>query len=172
MEINPEETTTMKAKPTNQEPQSATQQNPITQAIHTWSGRTKTLIGVMMAVLGVLVYAALADDPPVLTISNLGSNTFSVVITNVTSPTNYLLEWTPVLADTNYPWLVVATNAPGQTNFTMDMGPWPVGFLRVMVGWDADNDSVPSWMDAQPFNSSVGVLSVTIDSPLNGAAIY
>lgn len=115
---------------------------------------------------------ALADDPPVLTISNLGSNQFSVVITNAASPTNYLLEWTPILADTNYPWLVVATNEPGATNWVMDMGPWPMGYLRIAVGWDSDGDSIPDWIDAQPYNSSVGALNVTIDSPLNGSAFY
>lgn len=111
----------------------------------------------------------LAGDPPVLSIKSSGGNQFSITVTNAVSPTNYTLYWTPVLVDTNYPWLAVATNAPGQTNFVMDMGPWPVGFLRVMVGLDGDNDSVPDWMDAQPDNSGIGVLSVTIDSPLNGS---
>ncbi len=129
--------------------------------------------GLVGAILAIVIYSALADDPPVLTISNLGSNQFSIVITNATSTTNnYLLEWTPILADTNYPWLVVATNEPGATNWVMDMGPWPVGFLRVMVGWDGDGDAVPSWMDANPYDPSIGVLSVTIDSPVNGSSIY
>ena len=138
-----------------------------------WNRRThhSILSGVLGASLAVLIYAALADDPPVLSISNLGSNQFSITITNAVNPTNYLLEWTPVLADTNYPWVVVATNTPGQTNFVMDMEPWPLGFLRVMVGWDGDGDSVPDWMDAQPLNPYVGLLSVTIDSPLNGTVV-
>lgn len=127
-----------------------------------------TVAAMVSLAIFIATLSALAD-PPVLTIAPLGGNQFSITITNATSPTNYLLEWTPVLADTNYPWLAVATNASGQTNFTMDMGPWPIGFLRVMVGWDGDGDSTPDWMDAQPFNSSVGALSVTIDSPLNGS---
>lgn len=129
--------------------------------------------GVLGAVLAIAIYTALADDPPVLTISNLGTNTFSVTITNATSTTNdYLLEWTPILADTNYPWLVVATNEPGSTNWVMNMGAWPMGYLRVAVGFDGDGDSVPSWMDANPYDPSIGILSVTIDSPINGSSIY
>lgn len=152
--------------------QPATRQDSTSRRIHRSSIRAFAFLSGLLAAVGFMVYTALADDPPVLTISNLGSNQFSITVTNAANPTNYLLEWTPVLADTNYPWLAVATNSPGETNWVLDMGPWHIGFLRVMVGWDADNDSVPSWMDAQPFNSSVGVLSVTIDSPLNGAVIY
>jgi hypothetical protein len=124
-----------------------------------------------LALLAIALKLA-ADPAPVLTISNLGSNQFSVVITNASTPTNYLLEWTPALANANYPWLVIATNSPGQTNFLLDMGPWPMGYLRVLVGWDGDGDSIPDWMDAQPLNASVGALAITIDSPLSGASIY
>lgn len=127
-----------------------------------------SVIGLVCCALGVATFQSLADDPPVLTIAPLGGGVFSITVTNAASPTNYLLEWTPVLADTNYPWLVVATNAPGETNWVMDMKAWHIGFLRVMVGRDGDGDSVPSWMDANPLDASVGVLSVTIDSPLSG----
>jgi hypothetical protein len=138
-----------------------------------WFTRVGISLGAVITSLGLLIYTALADDPPVLTISNLGSNNFSVTITNATNLTNdYLLEWTPILADTNYPWLVVATNEPGATNWIMDMGAWPMGYLRVAVGWDGDGDLVPSWKDANPYDPSIGILSVTIDSPLNGSSIY
>jgi hypothetical protein len=139
-------------------------------------GRLARVLGFrigLIGCIGALVYSALADAPPVITIAPLGGNQFNITVTNATSPTNYLLEWTPVFADTNYPWLAVATNAPGQTNFAMDASAWPKGFFRVLAGdGDVDGDGIPSWMDAQPFNSSVGVLSVTIDSPLNGSSIY
>lgn len=152
--------------------QPAMKQDSASSNIRGGSIRVLGCLGGFLAGVGFLVYTALADSPPVLTIAPLGSNQFSITITNATSPTNYLLEWTPILADTNYPWLVVATNSPGQTNFNMDMGPWPMGFLRVMVGWDGDGDSIPDWIDAQPFNASVGALRVTIDSPLNGSVFY
>lgn len=148
-------------------------EQPMTSAGRDAWPRRKPFVfsGVLGAILAIVIYTALADDPPALTIAPLGGGVFSVTITNAASPTNYLLEWTPVLADMNYPWLVVATNAPGETNWVMDMGPWPIGFLRVMVGWDGDGDSVPQWVDANPFDPSVGVLSVTIDSPVNGATL-
>ncbi len=134
--------------------------------------RTIAFFGGLLAAIGFMVYTALAD-PPVLTITPLGAGQYSITVTNSTGPTNLLLEWTPILADTNYPWLVVATNAPGQTNFTMDASAWPKGYFRVLMGdGDVDGDGIPSWMDAQPANGSVGALTVIIDSPLNGAAIY
>jgi hypothetical protein len=130
-------------------------------------------LGTSVVCLGILIYSALADDPPVLTISNLGSNQFSITITNATAPTNYLLYWTPSLSDSNYPWEIVATNATGETNFMMDANGWPVGFFKVLVGdGDVDGDGVPAWMDAQPENSAVGALTVTIDSPINGSVLY
>lgn len=105
---------------------------------------------------------------PVLEISNLGSNQFSILITNGVSTTNYTLYWTPALENENYPWLVLGTNATGGTNFTVDVGEWDSGFFKVLLGNDADGDMVPEWLDAQPSNPNVGILSVTIDSPTNG----
>ena len=127
----------------------------------------------LVVCVGALVYSALADPAPVLTITPIGSNQFNITITNATSPTNYLLYWTPALTDTNYPWEIVATNATGETNFAIDVGGWPVGFFKVLVGdGDEDGDGVPAWLDAQPQNGAVGVLAVTIDSPINGSTLY
>ena len=126
--------------------------------------------GVALVALLILVtkLCALADPAPVLTITPLGSNQFSITVTNATSLTNYTLFWKPVFADTNYAWQVIATNAVGQTNVTVDAGGYPVGFFKILVGIDQDGDGIPEWMDAQPQNPSVGALSVTIDSPTNG----
>ena len=139
--------------------------------IHSSSFRAVAMAVGLLTAVGFTVYTTLAD-PPVLTITPLGGNQFNITVTNATG-SNLLLEWTPVFADTNYPWLVVATNAPGQTNFSLDASAWPKGFFRVLAGdGDVDGDGVPSWMDAQPLNGSVGALTVIIDSPLNGASIY
>lgn len=164
-------TTTMKENITVSTEQLASERGPNSKRIHGSSIRTGAFFGGLLAAVGFMVYTTFADPAPVLTITPLGSNQFSIAITNASTPTNYMLEWTPAFANTNYPWLAVATNAPGQTNFVMDMGPWPMGFLRVSVGWDGDGDLVPAWMDAQPQNSAVGALTVTIDSPLNGSSI-
>jgi hypothetical protein len=138
---------------------------------------TKRLWMVLVAVLGlglaaVITKTALAQvPPPVLTISPLGSNQFSVLITNGVSTTNYTLLWTPALGDSLYPWLVLGAGGVGETNFTVDAGEWPVGFFQVLVGGDSDGDGVPEWIDGQPFNPNVGALSVTIDYPTNGMTL-
>jgi hypothetical protein len=103
----------------------------------------------------------------VLSITPLGSNQFNIVITNAVA-TNYTLFWTPALENPLYPWQVLGVGETGQTNFIVNGGEWPLGFLRVMVGDDFDGDLIPEWMDAQSFNPNVGALRVTIDTPING----
>lgn len=122
------------------------------------------------ALIGLITFRGVADQP-VLSIVSLGSNQFSITVTNAGTPTNYTLFWKPVLADTNYPWQVIATNAVGQTNVIVDAGDWPKGFFQILVGIDQDGDGVPEWMDANPLDPSIGALSVTIDSPTNGEVL-
>ena len=105
---------------------------------------------------------------PVLKISDLGGNQFSILITNGISITNYTLYWTPALADQNYPWQVLTNSAVGESNFIVNAEGWDTGFFKVLLGTDFDGDGVPEWQDAQPQNPAVGILSVTIDSPTNG----
>ena len=135
-----------------------------------WKGRVASVGAAFVASVGILIYTALADAP-VLTIAPLGTNQFLISITNGVATTNYTLFWTPALADQNYPWTVLGIGSTGQTNFTVDGGEWPIGFFRMLVGADQDGDGSPEWQDAQPLNPSVGILSVTIDSPLNGTSL-
>ncbi len=118
-----------------------------------------------------MIYAARAGPQPVLTIAPLGSNQFNIVITNGVSGTNYTLFWTPALADENYPWQVLGTNAVGATNFTVNGGEWPNLFFKVLVGSDSDGDGVTEERDANSNDPTVGVLSVTINSPTNNAVL-
>lgn len=129
-------------------------------------------IAALIGCFGIWICSSFADaPPPVLTISRLGSNNFSIVITNSLSTTNYQLEWTPFLANTNYPWQFVTVGDTGQSNFVVNAGNWNSGYFRALVGSDQDVDGVPDWMDGNPLDSSVGILSVTIDSPLNGSTL-
>ena len=139
--------------------------------INGWAIRTVAMGIALVAGAWVLIYSALAVPQPVLTIAPLGSNQFNIVITNGVSTTNYTLFWTPALNDESYPWQVWGTNAVGATNFTVNGGDWPIGFFKVLIGIDQDGDGVPEWMDAQPLNPNVGILSVTIDNPTNGMVI-
>ncbi|TAL05012.1 MAG: hypothetical protein EPO07_04335 [Verrucomicrobia bacterium] len=134
--------------------------------------KTRLIVAALSVVaVATLMYSALADAP-VLSFVPLGSNQFNIVITNAVTTTNYTLFWTPSLAeDPNYPWQVWESGVTGQTNFSVNAGEWPVGFFRVMVGGDADGDGIPEWQDAQSFNPNVGILNITIDSPVNGSTL-
>jgi len=110
-----------------------------------------------------------ADDPaPVLKIQQVAPTQFSITITNGTN-VNYEIYWTPVLGDeANYPWQLLDSAEIGVTNWVFDVGTWPTGLFRASIGNDWDSDSVLNWMDANPKDSSIGALTIIIDSPLNG----
>jgi hypothetical protein len=128
-----------------------------------------SLFGAGAVIVTALNVFAIAPQP-VLTIAPLGSNQFSISITNGVS-TNYTLFWTPVLADENYPWQFLGVFDIGQSNLTVNAGDWPSGFFRALVGIDSDSDGIPDWMDAAPLDPNVGILSLTINSPTNGATL-
>jgi len=106
----------------------------------------------------------LSQSVPVLTIAPLGTNQFSVTITNGVGGTYYDLEWTPVLANPGYPWTFAGVGTSGQTNFMLNMGAYQTGFYRALV----DTNSIPLWEAADPNNPGAGILTVFIDSPANG----
>ena len=120
---------------------------------------------------GLLVIAtaltALSQTAPVLTIMQLGTNQFSITITNGVGGTYYDLLWTPVLANPDYPWTYAAVGNAGQTNFMLNMGVYQTGFFQVLI----DTNSIPLWEAADPNNPGAGILTVFIDSPANGSTI-
>jgi hypothetical protein len=124
-----------------------------------------TLIGICGSGLIVVATAltALSQSAPVLTIAPLGTNQFSVTITNYIGLQSYDLQTTPVLANSQFPWTWAGIGLPGQTNFTVT-NIYPNGFYRAIL----DTNSVPLWEAADPNNPSAGILSVFIDSPANG----
>jgi hypothetical protein len=135
--------------------------------------RSKLLFAVaaISAAGGISLLTVLAQSvpQPVLTITPLGTNQFQIGITNGVTYATYELYWRPVLTDSNYPWQVFWPGSVGQTNFGVDAGSWTSGFFKVSVGTDKDGDGVPDWMDADPNDSTIGALTITIDSPLNGS---
>jgi hypothetical protein len=110
------------------------------------------------------------SEPPVLTIAPLGSNEFSVTITNGEANGEYILYWASVLEAGDTFWQPLSTNVGG-TNWIVDGTGFPSLFLRVIVGADWDGDRIPNWMDANPNDPGIGALTITIDSPLNGAVL-
>ena len=129
-----------------------------------------TLFSMAAAIVATLT--AFADTPaPVLTIASLGTNNYSITITNGDTNVNYELFWTPSLNDPAFPWVLAVEGVQGQTNFNVNGGIYPLGFFRANLGSDFDGDGIPNWKDANPYDSGVGVLTLIINSPTNGAVI-
>jgi len=84
----------------------------------------------------------------------LGTNGFSITVTNGSLTSAYTLYQTHVLGDlTGHPWKFVASGLTGQTNFTVPVpGPIPTEFYQVVAT-----------------NNTIGAFGMFIDSPVNGA---
>jgi len=127
------------------------------------------LLGIFGVGLVVVATAltAWSQTAPVLTITQLGTNQYSITIINNIGTNTQDLQWTPVLANPDYPWTWAAIGTPGQTNFLLDMGEFQTGFFRTLL----DTNTIPLWEAADPNNPGAGILTVTIDSPANGFVI-
>ncbi|MGA9779017.1 MAG: hypothetical protein WBS33_12175 [Verrucomicrobiia bacterium] len=119
--------------------------------------------GVVLAI----ALTAFSQTAPTLTITPLGTNIFSITITNNIGSTDYDLQWTPVLANSDYPWTWAAIGTPGQTNYLVNGGDYQTGFFRTIL----DTNSVPLWEAADPNNPALGPLTIYIDSPANGSTL-
>ena len=104
---------------------------------------------------------------PFLTVTPTNGNQLLITVLNDTNPGNYELWWRPVLVDQNFPWILHTVGSVGQTNFVVNYVS-PTAFFRAVVGSDADGDGVPNSQDGDPNNPAVGILTITIDSPLAG----
>jgi hypothetical protein len=131
------------------------------------------IVLISLCIFGIIIAAVkvFADPPPVLTIANLGTNQYSITITNGISTANYELYWTPILANPDYPFTLAIVGTEGQTNFVVNMGIYQTGFFQVILGTDWDGDGVPNWQDANPSDPTIGILTVVIDSPTNGMVL-
>jgi hypothetical protein len=107
-----------------------------------------------------------SQSTPFLSITPLGTNQYSITFTN-SPPSTYDVQWTPYLNNPDYPWTWAAVGTNGQSTFQISGGVYPSGFFRTIL----DTNSVPLWEAADPNNPAAGILTVTIDSPANGAVI-
>jgi hypothetical protein len=125
-------------------------------------------IAVVIAAL-ISLFSVWASAPdPVLSFAPTGTNQFLLTITNGVTYTNYQILWRPVFNDPLYPWAFSAVGTNGQTNFLVTPGSEPQAFFRAILGSDQDLDGVPDWLDANPNDPTIGILTITIDSPTNG----
>ena len=131
-----------------------------------WTALTGTAgCGLLIVATALTVWSQTA---PVLTVAPTGTNQLLITITNGVRATTYDIYTTPVLGNSvTYPWKAAVIGTNGQTNFTLNIGPYQAGFFRAVV----DTNSVPLWEAADPNNPSAGILSVFIDSPANGAVL-
>lgn len=130
-------------------------------------------LALLFAAVVSVVDRATAQAVPGLTITRLGTNQVQLVITNGASAVNYEIYRTSVLGDDeNYPFTLHLIGGLGQTSFVASFGIETRGYLRAAVGSDWDGDGIANYMDAQPSSTNSGPLTITIDSPTNGAVIY
>ncbi len=126
-----------------------------------WTVLLATAVGGLFIIATALT--AWSQSAPPLSITPLGTNVFSITFTN-SPPNTYDLQWTPVLANSTYPWTWAAVGTNGQSSFQVNVGDYQTGFFRTVL----DTNSIPLWEAADPNNPSAGILSVFIDSPANG----
>jgi hypothetical protein len=126
-------------------------------------------LGIFCSVAVVMAVAstAFSQSVPVLTITSLGTNVFSITITNNIGTNDYDLLWTPVLGNPDYPWTWAVIGIPGETNYVVNMQNFQTGFFQTIL----DTNSVPLWEAANPNNPSLGPLTIYIDSPANGSTL-
>ena len=108
---------------------------------------------------------------PVLKIVATNGTQILLSISNAVASTNYEIYHSVFLSDTNFPWEPYIIGSVGQSNFIADMGVDTTGFFKATIGSDLDNDGIPDWKDANPTDPTIGILSITIDSPTNGMTI-
>lgn len=124
-----------------------------------------TLLGTSIA------YLTLAQTvpPPGISIAVTNRNELAITVTNGVSYGNYSLYNQHVLAGS--PWTLVTNAVPGITNFVVPTIPYFEGFYLVTGSTNWNNNGIPNWDYADPTNPSLGVLTVTIVSPAQGAII-
>jgi hypothetical protein len=132
--------------------------------------------GLSMALIALFVQGVARGDAPALSIALTGTNEVTLTVTNGVPTGVYEIWWTEfldaeALSLTNGAWEPLATGTTGQTNFVFDLGDTDTGFFRALNGNDFDLDGFPNYADARPFDPSVGILTVTIESPANGANV-
>ncbi len=136
--------------------------------------RTWLVCGLAVAVLSswtVWKASGQSVPAPVLKATPVSTNQVNVLITNGVSTANYEIYWTPWLNNPVYPWTLLVSGTTGQTNFSVLINSTDTGFIEAAVGTDWDGDGVPNYKDARPSDPTVGVLTVTIESPANGATM-
>jgi hypothetical protein len=128
-----------------------------------------TLLGIVgVALVIVTTLAAWAQTVPVLKITPVGTNQYSVTISNNIGALDYDLEWTPALGNANFLWTYAAIGVPGGTNFLLNANGYPATFYRAIL----DTNTPPLWQSSNPNIPNSPILQVFIYNPTNGAVLH
>ena len=130
------------------------------------------IVGAGLALLILAAARPVSASPPGLSITLMASNTIQLTVTNGSPVGAYDLYWKEFLdAVPGWDWDWLATGTTGQTNFVVDISETETGFFVAVSGDDFDGDGVPNEKDARPFDPTIGILTVTIESPANGSTV-
>jgi hypothetical protein len=139
----------------------------------TWVFILLLCVTVILSVVG-LVHAQVPQPGLTVAVTATNQSFVKITVTNAPSGAQYELQRVNDLnqvLDPGFVWPTAAVGAIGQTNFVMGMGIFEFGFFRISGCIDCDGDGVPNWQDGNPFDTNVLGLTITIDSPINGANV-
>lgn len=106
---------------------------------------------------------------PGLSIERLSTNAVTLTITN--GVTNEFYEIYSRV-DLQAPiWDFFTNGTLGQTSWPVATSPIQRRFFEARANNDWDSDGVLNWADADPNSTNVGFLTITIESPSNGAVL-
>jgi hypothetical protein len=127
-------------------------------------------LGVFLVFFAMMFWPSPTDSAAPGMLARLTNNQILVTITNGSS-TNFYELLSKQDLNPAVPWMggIIGTN--GQTNFLFDLGPLYYTFYWARDCHDCDNDGVLNWQDADYANTNIGILTITIDSPANGATV-
>jgi hypothetical protein len=123
--------------------------------------------GLLMGI--VLTTLAQSVPPPLFSISVTNATQLSITVTNGVSYADYTLYNQHVLGSPD--WTFITNPPPGVSNFVVNMYPFFDGFYTIVGSTNWNNGGIANWAYADPKDPGLGVLTVTIVSPANGAVI-
>jgi len=127
-------------------------------------------IGFLFCILMALRPELAKTSPvPGLTIALTSSNIVTLTITN--GVTNEYYEVYSKIQLQEQDWIFFANGTMGQTSFLSSNFPAQSRFFRARATNDWDGDGVLNWADADPNSTNIGYLTITIESPANGALL-
>jgi hypothetical protein len=130
------------------------------------------IVSLLLAFVGGLAFVLFRASAaaPGLTITISTNDTVLLTVTNALVNEAYEIYATNSVSD-NMAWSLSITGALGVSNFSVSTWPATRMFFKARASNDWDSDGIPNFKDANPNNTNIGVLSVTIDSPANGSTI-